>query len=178
MLMERLGLLFSCEIPSIDESQVTDETPEQLVQRLAQAKASRIAGNHEDAIVIGSDQVATLNNEILLKPGSHDKAKAQLERLSNQCVRFITGLCVINTLTQTTQLDFIPYLVRFRSLDNHEIERYLQKEQPYDCAGSFKSEGLGVSLLARMEGDDPTALIGLPLIRLSEMLRQEGIALP
>ncbi len=169
---------FRCEIPDINEIPIDGESAEQLVRRLAESKARKVAEQYHAVIVIGSDQVVLLDKEILAKPVTHDKAKTQLERLSNQCVCFITGLCVINTGSQSVQIDCIPYFVKFRKLEANEIERYLKKEQPYDCAGSFKSEGLGVSLLEKMTGDDPTALIGLPLIRLSEMLRNEGITLP
>ncbi|MBI4005698.1 MAG: septum formation inhibitor Maf [Gammaproteobacteria bacterium] len=178
VLLERLGLPFRCEMPDINEMPIDGESAEQLVRRLAETKARKVAEQHHSVIVIGSDQVALLDKEILAKPVTHEKAKTQLERLSDQCVCFITGLCVINTGTQSVQIDCISFHIKFRKLEADEIERYLNKERPYDCAGSFKSEGLGVSLLERMTGDDPTALIGLPLIRLSEMLRNEGITLP
>ena len=178
MLIQRLGLPFSCENPDIDELPVQGETPEQLVCRLAYLKATKIAGNHTGTMVIGSDQVAVLDNEILSKPDSHDQAIIQLGKLSGKSVWFHTGLCLINNISNTVQSDCINYKVNFRTLSQDEIESYLKSEQPYDCAGSFKSEGLGITLLKSMTGDDPTALIGLPLIRLSEMFRQEGLALP
>ncbi len=177
-LMKRLGLSFQHQSPHIIESRINGETPEQMVQRLAKKKAEVVAKNHQYGIVIGSDQVVVLGDEILMKPVTHEKAKSQLNKLSNRCVKFITGLAVINISTQTVQTDLVYYNVHFRELDNDVIERYLELEQPYDCAGSFKSEALGISLISSMEGDDPTALIGLPLIRLCEMLRNEGIQIP
>jgi len=177
-LMKRLGLPFQHQSPHIIESRINGETPEQMVQRLAKKKAEVVAKNHQYGIVIGSDQVVVLGDEILMKPVTHEKAKSQLNKLSNRCVKFITGLAVINISTQTVQTDLVYYNVHFRELDNDVIERYLELEQPYDCAGSFKSEALGISLISSMEGDDPTALIGLPLIRLCEMLRNEGIQIP
>jgi len=176
--MKRLGLSFQHQSPHIIESRINGETPEQMVQRLAKKKAEVVAKNHQYGIVIGSDQVVVLGDEILMKPVTHEKAKSQLNKLSNRCVKFITGLAVINISTQTVQTDLVYYNVHFRELDNDVIERYLELEQPYDCAGSFKSEALGISLISSMEGDDPTALIGLPLIRLCEMLRNEGIQIP
>ncbi len=178
MLIQRLGMAFKYESPDVDESANLDEKPDDLVQRLAEMKANYIASQHKDAIVVGSDQIATHGQIILSKPGNYENAKAQLSMLSGQKVTFFTGLCVVNTATNTVQTDCIEYIVYFRRLDQQEIEDYLKKEQPYDCAGSFKSEALGVSLVSRMEGDDPTALIGLPLIRLCEMLRHEGVSLP
>lgn len=177
VLFRRLGLPFRCVAPDINEISNADESPEQLVRRLAESKAQKVAEQHSASIVIGSDQVASLDNEILAKPVTHKQAKAQLERTSNHWVCFNTGLCVINTRTHSVQIDCIPYYVKFRMLDSAEIERYLIIEQPFDCAGSFKSEGLGIALLAEMKGNDPTALIGLPLIRLCEMLRLEGMQL-
>jgi len=176
--MQRLDLAFKYESPDIDESADSDETPDHLVQRLAEMKAKSIASQHKNALVVGSDQIATHGQVILSKPGNHENAKVQLSMLSGQKVTFFTGVCVVNTLTNTIQTDCIEYIVYFRKLNQQEVEDYLKKEQPYDCAGSFKSEALGISLVSRMEGDDPTALIGLPLIRLCEMLRQEGVLLP
>ncbi len=165
-------------IPEIDESTRPGETPSQLVRRLAETKARRIAENKNGAIVIGSDQVAILDSEILGKPGNHERAREQLLRISGNCIKFVTGLSVLNTDSGSMQTDHVPYTVYFRILTNEEVDNYLRQEQPYHCAGSFKSEHLGISLLSRMEGDDPTALIGLPLIRLAEMLRNEGIPIP
>lgn len=177
-LLERLHLDFSCHRPEVDESPRAGETPVQLVERLAGDKARHAAGSCPDAIIIGSDQVLLLDTEILSKAGTHQGARRQLERLSGRKVMFQTGLCVLNSTTGAMQTDVIPCLVEFRHLDNEEIERYLAAEQPYDCAGSFKSEGLGIALLAAIRGADPTALVGLPLIRLCEMLRQEGVTIP
>lgn len=157
---------------------INGESAQTLVRRLAETKARKVAERRTAAIVIGSDQVASLGKTFLTKPVTHENARMQLIRLSNQRVCFNTGLCVINTETQSVQVDCILYYVKFRMLENTEIERYLLTEHPYDCAGGFKSEGLGISLIAEMQGNDPTALIGLPLICLCEMLRNEGIQLP
>jgi septum formation protein len=164
--------------PDVDESQIDGETPIALVERLAENKAKAIASAHPDSLIIGSDQVAVTDNQILTKPGNHKNAKAQLKKVSSKSIVFLTGLCVINTTNNNIQRDCINYTVHFRNLTEDEIERYLRQETPYDCAGSFKSEGYGVSLVQRMEGEDPTSLIGLPLIRLSEMLRNENQRIP
>lgn len=177
-LLARLQVMFLCQSPVIDETALAGENATALVMRLSEEKARKVAMSHPAAIIIGSDQVALLNDQILTKPDSHEKARQQLEQACGQNVIFNTGLCVFNAATGSVQVDCVPYSVKFRTLDTNEIEHYLEKEKPYDCAGSFKSEGLGVSLLEKMSGDDPTALIGLPLIRLSQMLRNEGIALP
>jgi MAF protein len=128
--------------------------------------------------VIGSDQVATLGETVLGKPGSRERAMEQLRQLSGQSVIFQTGLCLLDTGNDTQQLDVIPFTVHFRELDDAQIDRYLRHDQPYNCAGSFKSEGLGITLFERMEGDDPSALIGLPLIRLTAMLEKAGVFIP
>ena len=177
-LLARLKIPFLCQSPDIDESALDGEDAGALVIRLSEKKARKIAASNPVAIIIGSDQVALLNNQILTKPGDHDMARQQLVRLSGQNVVFITGLCVINARTGSIQSCYVPFAVKFRELDAKEIERYLIKEKPYNCAGSFKAEGLGISLLEKMTGDDPTALIGLPLIRLSNILRNEGVDLP
>ncbi len=177
-LLERLSLGFICESPDIDESAQAGEPAEDMVKRLARQKAEKIAEKYQDAIVIGSDQCLVLNNEILGKPGTHDVAVSQLSRLSGQTVEFLTGLCVINSATEVARTDCISFRVTFRRLSPEEIIRYLDIERPYQCAGSFRSERLGIALLEKMEGTDPTALIGLPLIRLSEMLRAQGIKIP
>ncbi len=145
---------------------------------MSEEKARCVALNHSDAIIIGSDQSVECNGEILGKPGNHENAKKQLATMSEQTLTFYTGLCVLNTKTQKLEKAVIEYSVSFRNLSESEIEAYLNKEQPYQCAGSFMSEKLGVSLLSKMEGDDPTALIGLPLIRLCEMLKNQGIKIP
>jgi len=178
MLLERLHLPFRCHAPDIDETPLRGELPVALVRRLARDKATSVSRVYPGALVIGSDQVALSGRNILNKPGDHERARAQLLRLSGHNVRFHTGLCVLNGSTGSVQVDSITFKVKFRKLVPAEIERYLAADRPYDCAGSFKSEELGISLLASMQGDDPTALIGLPLIRLCAMLRNEGLALP
>jgi MAF protein len=176
--MQRLCLDYQVFSPEIDETRLVDETAAAMVKRLSLAKAKKIAEQHPNALIIGSDQCAVLNNTILGKPHTHENAVQQLQASSGQCVNFLTGLCLYDSQTGEYQLDLVPYGVEFRELSNQEIEAYLSKEQPYNCAGSFKSEGLGISLFEGFTGNDPTALIGLPLIRLSDMLRNMGIALP
>ena len=177
-LLERLSVGFICETPAIDETPLPGESADELVKRLARTKAEAVAKNRDAAIVIGSDQCLSLNNEILGKPGSHEAAMNQLEKLSGQTVIFYTGLCVVNSSTGVARTDCIPCRVTFRRLTRDEIGRYLEIEKPYQCAGSFRSERLGISLLEKLECTDPTALIGLPLIRLSEMLRAQGLPIP
>lgn len=174
-LLQRLGIEFATAAPGIDETKLDEESPQALVARLSEKKAKAVAENFTDSLIIGSDQVAVLNNEILGKPGNHEKAVQQLLRLSGNTVTFFTGLCLYNTDTSAIQTDVIPFTVVFKKLTPKQIENYLEKEKPYDCAGSFKSEGLGVALFERMEGDDPSALIGLPLIRLCKMFEQENV---
>ena len=177
-LMERLCLEYQTFSPDIDETRLNNETAEDMVKRLSLEKAKEIAKQHPDALIIGSDQCAVLNGKILGKPGNHENAVTQLSESSGQQVSFLTGLCLYDSSNGEYQLDLVPYNVEFRKLSHQEIEAYLKKEQPYNCAGSFKSEGLGVTLFKGFEGSDPTALIGLPLIRLSEMLRTVGVPLP
>jgi MAF protein len=177
-LLQRLGLPFSTASPDIDESEKPGESPSELVQRLAREKAQAVAADYPNALVIGSDQVACLNNTIMGKPGARDNAIHQLREASGHCVTFYTGLCLLNTATGEAQVVCEPFKVHFRELNQETIERYLDAEEPYNCAGSFKSEGLGIALFEKMEGDDPNALIGLPLIRLVSMLRQEGVQVP
>lgn len=176
-LFERLGLAFSVCAPDVDESRLPDESPAELVRRLAEAKARAGAQQQPTAggLFIGSDQVAVVDNEVLGKPGSFERACEQLTRLSGQRVVFLTGLCLYNAFRQRCQIDVVPFAVQFRPLSSSQIEDYVQREQPLNCAGSFKSEGLGIALFERMEGGDPTALIGLPLIRLVDMLAAEGV---
>lgn len=174
-LLERLRLPFETAAPDIDETALNGETPEALVARLARGKAEAVAVKHPGALIIGSDQVATLDGAIIGKPGNHDAATGQLQRASGRTVTFFTGLCLLNAVTGVSQCEVVPFRVTFRSLTAAQIEHYLQREQPYNCAGSFKSEGLGVALFERMDGDDPSALMGLPLIRLTRMLEREGI---
>ncbi len=174
-LLERLRLPFEVCAPHVDESPLPQETPGELAKRLALAKAQAIAQRFPKAIVIGSDQVADLNGIALGKPGTHERATEQLRAMSGQTVVFHTALAVVCEESGFTAQDTALVSTRFRSLSAAEIESYLQAEQPYDCAGSAKSEGLGISLLAAIDSDDPTALIGLPLIRTCEMLRQAGL---
>jgi septum formation protein len=176
-LLARLALPFETAAPDIDESPQPGETPLHMVRRLSEAKARAVVPGHA-ALIIGSDQVALVDEEVLGKPGTHEEATKQLRRLSGRCVTFLTGLCLLNSATGEMQVDAVPYRVRFRTMDEAQIDRYLRHEQPYNCAGSFKSEGLGITLFERMEGEDPTALVGLPLIRLTDMLAAAGIALP
>jgi MAF protein len=176
-LLSRLALPFETAAPDIDESRHPHEPPLDMVRRLSEAKARASAPDCQ-ALVIGSDQVATVGDDVLGKPATHERAAAQLRHLSGRSVTFLTGLCLLNTATGEAQVEVIPFRVHFRTLDEEQIERYLHHDQPYNCAGSFKSEGLGITLFERMEGDDPTALIGLPLIRLTDMLTRAGVSLP
>ena len=176
-LLERLGLSFDIASPDIDETAQDNESPEHLVTRLAEAKARAVASKHPESLIIGSDQVAVLDRQILGKPGDHQTALQQLNNASGRKVTFLTGLCLLNTETNDFQINVTPYSVKFRRLNSSQFENYLRREQPYDCAGSFKSEGLGIALFETMEGDDPNALIGLPLIALINMLTNEGIDL-
>jgi septum formation protein len=174
-LLEKLGLPFETASPETDESPLPGETPAQLVARLAEAKARAVAGHYPGALIIGSDQVAVNGDEILGKPHSHEKAMAQLRNASGRRVRFLTGLCLYNAATDHAQVEVVPFDVVFRELGDEMIDYYLRAEQPYNCAGSFKSEALGIALFERLEGDDPNTLIGLPLIRLVRMLEAEGV---
>jgi len=177
-LLQRLGLDFSTSSPDIDETRLPGEQPAAFVSRLAEEKARAVARNYRDALIIGSDQAACIGSTILGKPGSRARAMKQLRAASGKRVTFYTGLCLLNTATGRAQVICEPFHVHFRTLEEARIERYLDAEEPYNCAGSFKSEGLGISLFQRLEGDDPNALIGLPLIRLIDMLTAEGLAIP
>ena len=181
-LLERLQLAFTVFSPDVDETPLPNEAPRNLALRLALAKAHAVAAatavQHPGAVVIGSDQVADLNGQPLGKPGTHERASAQLRQMSGHSVVFQTAVAVVCPATGFEQVDLAPVTVRFRALSDAEIERYLRAEQPYDCAGSAKSEGLGISLLDAIDSDDPTALIGLPLIRTCRMLRAAGLVLP
>jgi septum formation protein len=177
-LLARLRLDFETVAPQVDETPQPGEAPAALARRLALAKAREVAARRPGAVVIGSDQVADLDGEPLGKPGTHARAAAQLRRMSGRTVIFHTALAVACPATGFEQTDLAPARVRFRRLGADEIERYLQAEQPYDCAGSAKSEGLGIALLDAIDSDDPTALIGLPLIRAARLLRAAGIVLP
>lgn len=177
-LLERLNLPFEVAAPDVDETPLPGEAPRDLALRLALAKARAVAQQHPGAVVIGSDQVADLAGMPLGKPGEHERAVQQLRQMRGQTVVFQTAVAVVCTATGFEQVDLAPVEVRFRALSDEEIERYLRTEQPYDCAGSAKSEGLGIALLDAIHSDDPTALIGLPLIRTCRMLRAAGLVLP
>ena len=174
-LLERLGLHFTVVAPRVDESPRAGERPAELALRLALEKARAVAALHPDAVVISADQVADLDGEAIGKPGDHGRAVAQLRRMSGRRVVFQTALAVARPAAGFERAMLAAVQVRFRSLSDAEIERYLRLEQPYDCAGSAKSEGLGVALLEAIESDDPTALVGLPLIRTCMLLREAGI---
>ena len=174
-VLEKIGLPFTTEAPETDETPLPDEAPEALVARLARAKAEAVAAQHDRGLVIGSDQVAVIDGEILGKPGTHERAVEQLRAASGRRVTFLTGLCLLNAARGNAQMDVVPFTVVFRELTDAQIENYLRREEPYNSAGSFKSEGLGIVLFERLEGEDPNTLIGLPLIRLVRMLENEGV---
>jgi len=174
-LLSRLGLSFETANPETDETPLLDETPEACALRLSEAKARAVAARYPDALIIGSDQVAYLGTQVFGKPGNHDNAVKQLQMMRGRTVNFFTGLCLFNTKTERIHLCGVPTLVTFRDLSDDEIENYLRREQPYNCAGSAKSEGLGIALIAKMDGGDPNALIGLPLIALCSLLSEENI---
>lgn len=177
-MLQRLVLPFDIAAPNVDETPHPAETPRALALRLARAKAHAVARQHPEAVVIGSDQVADLAGEPLGKPGHHERAVQQLRQMRGQTVVFQTAVAVVCAATGFEEVDLAPVEVKFRNLSDAEIERYLRAEQPYDCAGSAKSEGLGIALLDAIHSDDPTALIGLPLIRTCRMLRAAGLVLP
>lgn len=174
-LLQRLHLSFQTFAPNIDESPLPDETPAAWVQRLAVQKAQAAQQRYPRALIIGSDQMAVMGDEILGKPHNHYNAVKQLKKASGQQIDFLTGLSLLNSESGEIQTDMVKFSVVFRTLTDAQIENYLYKDQPYHCAGSFKSEGLGITLLERVEGTDPTAVIGLPLIRLTRMLEQQGM---
>lgn len=176
-LLERLRVPFDTERPNVNETPLPGEAPATLARRLALAKAREVSQRFPEAVVIGSDQVADLGGEPLGKPGTHDRAIAQLRRMRGQTVVFQTAVAVVCAATGFEQLDLAAVNVVFRDLDDQEIERYLRAEEPYDCAGSAKSEGLGIALLSRIDNDDPSALVGLPLIRTCHMLRAAGVSI-
>lgn len=177
-ILKKTGLAFSQTSPDCDETPLEGESHQQLVMRLAEVKARSIAKNHENSLIIGSDQVAELDGRILGKPGDHDSAIEQLTTCSGCKVVFHTGICLFDTSSDLCQVDEVLYSVWFRELTELQIERYLQAEKPYNCAGSFKSEALGITLFSKFEGDDPNALVGLPLIKLCDMLMHCGVTLP
>lgn len=176
-LLDSLRLPYRVSAPHVDEARQPSEPVTAMVARLAEAKARAVAAEQPAALIIGADQVAALGDDILGKPGNHAQAVQQLQRVSGKHITFYTGLCLLNSATGTVQVDIVPCTVVFRSLDAIQIENYLQREQPYQCACSFRSEGAGAALTDRLIGDDPSALIGLPLIRLTRMLEQEGMCL-
>ncbi|WP_028239995.1 Maf family protein [Stutzerimonas azotifigens] len=176
-LLARLGLPFEHASPDIDETRLPDEAPDALVRRLAESKARALAARHA-GLIIGSDQVAVLDGRVLGKPHTFERAREQLKAASGRTVRFLTGVALLDSVSGNVQVDCVPFDVHFRELGDATIERYLRKETPYDCAGSFKAEGLGIALFRRTEGEDVTSLVGLPLIRLVDMLLAEGLEIP
>lgn len=174
-LLTRLQLPFSCITPDVDESPLANELPQTTALRLAQVKAIKVGLSHPNALIIGCDQVATLDNIQLGKPLTHDNATKQLRLMRGREVVFHSALCLYNPVTLNMQAEVVPYVVTFRNLSDAQIENYLIKEQPYQCAGSAKSEGLGIAIIEKMTGEDPNALIGLPLIKLVSMLQNEGV---
>lgn len=175
-LLARLGLPFATANPAVDEAPLPGEKPEASALRLSQAKARAVAGSHPGALIIGSDQVAHLDGQVFGKPGTHQNALRQLRSMRGRQVNFFTGLCLLDARSGRAHLRGVPAVVTFRDLTDDEIENYLRREQPYNCAGSAKSEGLGIALIARIDGEDPNALIGLPLIALCDLLRLENVA--
>jgi septum formation protein len=177
-LLTRLQLPFETFAPDINETPLVGESPESMVLRLTKGKAEVAKAQFPNHLIIASDQCATCDDKIIGKPGTHARAVEQLSRFSNRSIVFLTGLCLLNTATNHMQIDCVPFKVTFRELTEPQIENYLHLEKPYQCAGSFKSEGLGISLFAKMSGEDPNALIGLPLIRLTSFLANEDVILP
>ena len=176
-ILDKLGVEFDTASPETDETAIDNETPQQLVERLSIAKAKTIADKVESALVIGSDQVSVIDGEIIGKPHTHENAVKQLQMASGKTVTFYTGLCLYNASTKKYQSEVVPFNVVFRSLSDQQIESYLKKEEPYNCAGSFKSEALGIVLFEKFEGEDPNTLMGLPLIRLVKMLEKENFTI-
>ncbi len=174
-LLLKLQIPFNSVSPHVDETPLAGEKPQETALRLAQIKAKKVGSDYPHALIIGCDQVATLDDEQLGKPLNHANATKQLQKMRGRDVTFHSALCLYNAATGNMQAEVVPYLVRFRQLTDEQIENYLTKEQPYHCAGSAKSEGLGIALIERMVGEDPNALIGLPLIQLITMLHNEGV---
>ena len=174
-LLARLGLAFTVEVPNVDERPRPGEAPAELVVRLAESKARAVAASHPDALVIGSDQVADAEGVVVGKPGSHREAVLQLTRMSGRTVVFRTGIALVDARSGRCSGRTVDVATRFRTLNADAIEAYLRREQPYDCAGSIKAEGLGIALVESIVSDDPTALIGLPLIALVDLLRAEDV---
>ena len=176
MVLEKLCIPFKTTRPDTDETPLENETAVDLVTRLSELKARAVINEFPNALIIGSDQVAVLDEKVLGKPGNFERAHDQLRLLSGNTVVFHTGLCLLNSATNTAQVEVIDYKVNFRDLSDAEIDHYLKQDEPYDSAGSFKSEGLGIALFESMTGEDPNALIGLPLIRLTSMLKNENFS--
>ncbi len=174
-LLEKLQLPFETDSPEVDETPVENESIEAMVCRLAELKARALAAKYPDALIIGSDQSAALHGNVLNKPGSYEVAFEQLRAASGQSVTFYTGLCLLNSKSGQAETLCEPFIVKFRDLSDSEIENYLKQEEPYNCAGSFKSEALGISLFESLNGKDPNTLIGLPLIELCRMLKNNGM---
>lgn len=174
-LLKRLELPFETSNPATDETALPNETPQATALRLSEAKARAVAAKFPEALIIGSDQVASLDGRIFGKPGNYDRASAQLQAMRGRTVNFYTGLCLFNAKTGVAHLAGVPTLVTFRNLTDEQIENYLRKEEPYNCAGSAKSEGLGIAIIEKIEGNDPNALIGLPLIALCDLLAKENL---
>lgn len=174
-LLDRLQLPFYCASPDIDESPRPHESPEQLVARLALEKARALTTAYPESLIIGSDQIAIIAGTPVSKPGNRENAIAQLTQVSGQRITFLTGLCVYDALSKQQWVCVEPFHVHFRTLTTEQITHYVDREQPFDCAGSFKCEGLGIALFEKLEGDDPNSLIGLPLIRLVTLLEQAGL---
>ena len=177
-LLGRLRLPFHCESPNIDESALPNESIDEMIERLSHQKAQAVGKNNPKAWIIASDQVADFNGKAIGKPGTHEKALEQLKMMQGKTVIFKTGLCLFNYESQRSTYICVPTKVSFHDLDDAILENYLHAEKPYDCAGSAKSEGLGISLLSQVKSDDPTALIGLPLVALSGILRSVGYSIP
>ncbi len=173
-LLARLGIPFTVAAPAVEETPLPDETPAQLVQRLAQAKAGAVFTQHPQAIVIGADQMAVCAGAVLGKPGNAERAARQLRRVSGKRVDFLNGLALMAPSLPAARVELVVYAVHMRELSDEEIAGYIRRDHPFDCAGSFRSEGLGIALASRLEGDDPTALVGLPLIRLCTLLAAAG----
>ncbi|HKL52359.1 MAG TPA: nucleoside triphosphate pyrophosphatase [Wenzhouxiangellaceae bacterium] len=175
-MLDRLGLPFSTATSGIDETAEPGETPEALVRRLALGKAQHIAPRHPEALVIGADQVSVLGDEILGKPGSRERAICQIQRMSGKRVDYLSGIALVGPGIE--QVDIVPTRLTYRTLEQTEIERYVDRDQPFDCAGAMRSESLGIALLESLASDDPTALIGMPLIRIAQWLRAAGYEIP
>ncbi len=176
-ILDKLGIDFEIMSPETDETALDNETPQQLVERLSIAKAKAVADKNENTLVVGSDQVSVIDGEIIGKPHTHENAVKQLQNASGKTVTFYTGLCLYNSSTNKYHSEVVPFNVVFRTLTEQQIESYLRKEEPYNCAGSFKSEALGIVLFDKLEGEDPNTLMGLPLIRLVKMLEKENFTI-